>query len=134
MIRLSEAFDAILIQVVVITVNRLYQWLIKTDIETIKLRNQDRSSSLLNINVCAEPYNAAGDGKTNDQAVIQRAIDVASASGGGTVTLPKGRTFLCGEIQIHGSQTQSATSRPIRSIELEAENNAGKASAGKGIY
>jgi hypothetical protein len=67
--------------------------------------NPIKSSSLLNIDVCVEPYLAVGDGKTNDRAAIQRAIDTASASGGGTVTLPKDRTFLCGELQLKSHVT-----------------------------
>ncbi len=42
-------------------------------------------------------YGARGDGRTMDTAAIQRAIDAASAAGGGRVVLPKGR-FLSGTL------------------------------------
>jgi polygalacturonase len=57
-------------------------------------------AKIFNVNVCQAPYNAAGEGKTNDRASIQCAIDDAANAGGGTVTLPKGHTFLCGEIEL----------------------------------
>lgn len=44
------------------------------------------------------PYNAKGDGKTNDREAIQRAIDDAYNSGGGTVILTRGTVFLSGGI------------------------------------
>ena len=50
------------------------------------------------IRVTDPPYRAAGDGKTCDRAAIQRAIDDAAASGGGTVALTAGKTFLSGGI------------------------------------
>lgn len=45
-------------------------------------------------------YGARGDGKTDDAAAIQRAIDECSKAGGGTVTVPAGRTFLCGPVHL----------------------------------
>jgi hypothetical protein len=42
------------------------------------------------INVKRGPYNAAGNGVSDDRAALQAAIDAASAAGGGTVYLPKG--------------------------------------------
>ena len=44
--------------------------------------------------VTAAPYGAVGDGKTNDSAAIQAAIDEAHRNGGGTVILPAGKVFL----------------------------------------
>jgi hypothetical protein len=57
-----------------------------------------------NIDVCEAPYQAVGDGFTNDRVAIQRAIDAASV-GGGTVCLPKGHTFLSGDLQLKSNVT-----------------------------
>lgn len=42
------------------------------------------------INAKLTPYNATGDGTTNDAAAIQAALDAAGTAGGGTVVLPVG--------------------------------------------
>ena len=39
---------------------------------------------------------AAGDGKTNDAHVIQKAIDLCSEQGGGVVIMEGGHTYLSG--------------------------------------
>jgi hypothetical protein len=49
-------------------------------------------------------YGAAGDGKTLDTLSIQKAIDAATAAGGGTVVLPAGR-FLTGTIFLRSHVT-----------------------------
>ncbi len=45
-------------------------------------------------------YGAKGDGKTDDAAAIQKAIDACSQAGGGVVVVPSGRTFLCGPFKL----------------------------------
>ena len=53
---------------------------------------------MFTVNVMSAPYNAKGDGITNDRAAIQQAIDDAYNAGGGKVVLDGGRTFLSGNI------------------------------------
>ena len=44
-------------------------------------------------------HGAKGDGRTADAAAFNRAIEAASAAGGGTVVVPAGR-YLCGSIRL----------------------------------
>ena len=43
-------------------------------------------------------YGAAGDGRTNDAAAIQRAVDACHQAGGGMVLFPGGRTYCSGSV------------------------------------
>lgn len=45
-------------------------------------------------------YGAVGDGKTNDTAAIQKALDAAAAAGGGEVFLPAGKWLVSGSLTI----------------------------------
>src|SRR5436305_6234848 len=58
---------------------------------------QDPSPPTDNFNV--RSFGAAGDGRTIDTPSINRAIDAASAAGGGTVVFPSG-SYLCYSIHL----------------------------------
>lgn len=45
-------------------------------------------------------FGAKGDGKTDDTASIQKAIDECSDRGGGTIVFPSSKTFLAGPIHL----------------------------------
>lgn len=45
-------------------------------------------------------FGAAADGKTDDAAAIQKAIDRCSENGGGTVLFPAGKRFMAGPIHL----------------------------------
>src|ERR1017187_2632135 len=49
-------------------------------------------------------FKAVGDGRAKDTGAIQKAIDAASAAGGGTVFVPNG-VYLCGTIQLRDNVT-----------------------------
>lgn len=51
-------------------------------------------------NVKAAPYNAAGNGTTNDTAAFQAALNAAGAAGGGTVYVPAGRYNITGHLSV----------------------------------
>lgn len=45
-------------------------------------------------------FGAVGDGRSDDTAAVQAAIDAAHAQGGGQVVIPAGRSFRCGTISL----------------------------------
>lgn len=45
-------------------------------------------------------YGAVGDGRADDAAAIQRAIDACSREGGGRVVFPRGRVFVAGPVEL----------------------------------
>lgn len=75
---------------------------------------------------CVTDYGARGDGKTDDAAAIQQAIDACSAAGGGTVLIPAGRTFLCGPlhlasyVNLHLEPNSCLLANPDESIYTES--------------
>lgn len=73
-----------------------------------------------------DDYGARGDGKTDDAAAIQRAINACSAAGGGTVLIPSGRTYLCGPlhlasyVNLHLAPNACLLANPDESIYTES--------------
>ncbi len=63
------------------------------------------ASKPLTVDVSDAPFCAKGDGKTNDRAAIQAAIDHVYARGGGTVVLSAAKTFLSGGIVLRSGVT-----------------------------
>ena len=55
-------------------------------------------------------YGAKGDGTTLDHGAINKAIEAATADGGGQVVLPAG-TYLCGSIRLNISPSAARTKR-----------------------
>jgi Pectate lyase superfamily protein len=50
-------------------------------------------------------FGAAGDGKTDDTAAFQKALDAAAQHGGGTAYAPRGRYLLKGALNLRGGVT-----------------------------
>lgn len=48
-------------------------------------------------------FGARGDGKTDDDAAIQKAIDRCSENGGGTVIFPSSKTFMAGPLHLRSN-------------------------------
>ena len=48
-------------------------------------------------------FGATGDGKTDDTAAFQRALDAAAKAGGGTVLAPRGNYFFAGHLSVPGA-------------------------------
>lgn len=67
-------------------------------------------------------YGAKGDGKSDDAAAIQTAIDRCSADGGGIVLFPRNHTFVAGplelksNVEIHLESTATLLANPDESI------------------
>ena len=50
-------------------------------------------------------FGAVGDGKTDDTAAFQKALDAAAQAGGGTVHAPRGNYFFAGHLNVPNAVT-----------------------------
>ncbi len=55
--------------------------------------------------VSVRDFGAKGDGKSDDTAAFQRALDAAAQTGGGTVHAPRGNYFFAGHLNVPGAVT-----------------------------
>ncbi|MCD9023736.1 discoidin domain-containing protein [Cohnella silvisoli] len=62
--------------------------------------NRKPASTTNFFNVKKSPYNAKGDGLTDDTTAIQSALDAANTAGGGTVFLPAGNYKITGGLTV----------------------------------
>ena len=71
-------------------------------------------------------YGAKGDGRTDDAAAVQKAIDLCAKRGGGTVLVPAGHIFLCGpfklasHVNLHLESTSCLLANPDESVYTES--------------
>ena len=79
----------------------VFALIVSWTIASFQLHAQTADASRRNSNgqFNVRDFGAVGDGKTLDHEAINRAIDAAAASGGGTVNVPAG-TYLCGSIHL----------------------------------
>ena len=68
-------------------------------------------------------FGAKGDGKSDDAVAIQKAIDMCSNEGGGTVLFPRNHVFIAGPLELKSN------------VEIHLEPTATlKANPDEGIY
>ncbi len=66
---------------------------------------QETSSSAADDTVNVRRFGAVGDGKTDDTAAFQKALDAVGQAGGGTVYAPRGNYFFAGHLNVPNAVT-----------------------------
>ena len=57
-------------------------------------------------------FGAKGDGKSDDTAAFQKALDAAASAGGGVVHAPRGNYFFTGHLKVPGAVTLKGIGNP----------------------
>jgi hypothetical protein len=73
--------------------------------------------------VKSAPYNAAGNGTTDDTAAIQAAINAANTAGGGTVSFPAGTYLVSSTLTLYSRVRLQGAGRESTVIKLAAAAN-----------
>lgn len=76
------------------------------------------------INVKDAPYNAKGDGTTDDTAAIQAALDACNAAGGGKVIFPRGNYVFTKTLTVYSHQTWEGANQYATTLEYHGDANA----------
>ncbi|MGI9091544.1 MAG: glycosyl hydrolase family 28-related protein [Gemmatimonadaceae bacterium] len=77
------------------------------------------------LNVKAAPYNAAGDGTTNDAGAIQAALTAANTAGGGVVFLPPGTYIINRYLLIYSNTYLRGSGMGVTTIKCGSGFTAG---------
>src|ERR1700744_2597465 len=75
-------------------------------------------------------YGAKGDGKTDDTAAFQKALDTAGQAGGGVVYAPRGNYFFAGHLNVPNGVTLKGTWESVPSHVGVRNEGAAKPSDG----
>lgn len=82
------------------------------------------------VSVKDSPFNAVGNGVTDDTAAVQAAIDAVSAAGGGTILLPVAGNIIVSGLVLKDRVTLEGIGKGVTTIKLMSGANAHTIQAG----
>jgi polygalacturonase len=66
---------------------------------------QEKTPAAISDQFDVRQFGAVGDGKTDDTAAFQRALDAAGKAGGGVAYAPRGNYFFAGHLNVPNAVT-----------------------------